>query len=1088
MPMPIVNYKNIAKLKEQWINLVLPSKEFKEELSSATEEIIEGAKAAGNEATIEGIFERVIYGLLKVIHIPFHPEKEVYVETRRHTARGKMDSRIGAVVIEYKHKSKLSSESDILSAQQQLKSYTESLSKKLKNEIVGFLTDGLSIFEQRTVDGQVVAESTKQKLNADNLLRFIQTIVSLEETALNSENLIKDFCGASYKGVLFKLARILNNILATKSTPKTSMLRIEWEELFRLAHDDQSQQKRIAQRREALSEIFGEKLDNSSLEYQGLFALHTAYAIILKLIAYRVVSDVKFGAAMQNYKALIKADTKVLRAFCSDLEDGEIFRKLGILNLLEGDFFSWYSDPNQWNEDLYNALQEILESLGRYENVSKIFSKVTVIDLFRELYEATVPQVVRASFGEFYTPFWLADHVLESSKLNEGWRVLDPCCGSGTFIIAAISRIREENKHLNKEDLLKKILNKVVGMDLNPLAVLTTRIHYFIHISDLLPDDPRELVIPVFLGDSSYVPEEIKIAGIKCLAYSLKTIKKPITIKFPMSLVNNTPRFVSLMYEYENLVRETDVKSASKLLIDSLGKNDNKPEIRHSLIDLTSQLVKLEEKKWNGIWARIITNLLTTACLNKFTNIVGNPPWVDWKNLPAGYRDKVKSLCIDKGLFSGAGQTGGINLNICALITHVAATNWLSKKGRLAFLMPKELAYQASYEGWRKSVGGASRCIMRLYDWSKAGDPFDPVKEDFMTFVIGPKEPKKDSVIPVKIFIKKRHSKGKAHSWETIKEAMENLDEHSAVAGQIIADSTIYTFAKNKDHLLKFRKIAGQCEYIGREGIEFYPQELLIFKYHKKGPRSGTVFLKNIQVQKSKYKIPQQTVLLETKFLFPLAKGKEIESFKHNYKGFIVPFPYYASEPRKPLDTKALKRESRWLLDYYRKYEKIIRAQTPFSDKIRGPNAGEFYGLARTGKYTFRDVHVAFRDNTKWRAAVITSHEMPWGEKKRLLFQNHAVSMCERVNGDGYITLDEAHYICAILNVPIVEEFILASSDTRSFKIRPPIYVPLFDFQNKDHLKLSKLSKMAYRGGKKLQELKAEAEKLYLKICGKKDI
>ena len=97
---------------------------------------------------------------------------------------------------------------------------------------------------------------------------------------------------------------------------------------------------------------------------------------------------------------------------------------------------------------------------------------------------------------------------------------------------------------------------------------------------------------------------------------------------------------------------------------------------------------------------------MTTACLNKFSNIVGNPPWIDWKNLPEGYRNRIKSLCIDKGLFSGSGRTGGINLNICALITHVAITNWLSDDGKLAFLMPRELAYQSSYEGWRRSLVG----------------------------------------------------------------------------------------------------------------------------------------------------------------------------------------------------------------------------------------------------------------------------------------------------------------------------------------------------------------------------------------------
>jgi len=999
-----------------------------------------------------------------------------------------MDSRIGAVVIEYKHRSKFSSSSDVAAAQKQLQDYTTALSKGLNNEIVGFSTDGLSIYETRALKGQVVSRSGKQQINPTILLRLIETVVSLEQTALTSENLIKDFCGHGYQGVLFKVAKILDNILINKATPKTNMLRFEWEELFRLAHDDQSQQKRIEERRKSLSEMYSKKLTDAVSEYRSLFALHTAYAIILKLMAYRVVSDIQFGSVMQNYKSLIQADGAVLRAFCSNLEDGEVFRQLGILNLLEGDFFSWYCDQNQWNDDLANALQNIMEILGRYEDISKIFSKVEAMDLFRDLYEATVPQVVRASFGEFYTPFWLACHVLQSSNPKGRWRGLDPCTGSGTFIIAAISRIREENKHLNKTELLKEILDRVVGIDLNPLAVLTTRIHYFIHISDLLKTDLKELVIPVFLGDSSYVPEEVEIAEIKCLSYNLRTKKNPISIKLPVSLVKDTPKFVQLMYTYETLVKEMDSTGASNLLISALNTDSNKEDIKNQIIGLTNQLIELEEKKWNGIWARIITNLLITACLEKFTNIIGNPPWVDWKNLPTGYREKIKSLCIDKGLFSGAGFTGGINLNICALITHVAATNWLEKDGILAFLMPKELAYQASYEGWRKSVGGPGRGLLNFYDWSKAGDPFDPVKEDFMTYVLGPERPNSPSlaVVPTKIFNLKKGAKGKSHSWKTLNEALASLNSVDAVAGRVIPGSTTYTFAKNEGHLLKFQKIAGKCEYIGREGIEFYPQELLIFTFVKSGPRPGTVIVKNVQVKKSKYKIPEQKVLLETKYLFPLAKGKEIDYFNHKYEGLIVPFPYEPSDPRKPIDTKKLSKHSPLLLAYYKKYEKIIKAQTAFSDKIRGPDAGEFYGLARTGKYSFQNIYVGFRDNTKWRASVITSKQMPWGERKRLLFQNHAVSMCERANGAGFINPDEAHYICAILNAPVVEELIYASSDNRSFKIRPPVFIPIFNPSNPLHVKLSTLSKQAHKQVGPLESLKQEIEKTYLTICDKK--
>lgn len=1084
----------MKKLKQKLIDFALSSEEFREELLRISEEIASFAASAPNEATVEGTFERILYALLKDIGIKFHPEKEVGVETRRHTRKGRMDSRIGALVIEYKHHSRLRSQRDVKAAIQQIEGYISSLSKSSDCEIIGFVTDGLFLYEVRAVAGKYFGPSGRCKIDHRSLLRIIKCIVSLEQAALTAGNLIRDFCGKTYGGVLFDLARILNGILKTKATTKTDMLMKEWEALFKLAHEDQSQQKRIQERRAILSDIFKDKLGDALSEYRTLFALHTAYAIVLKLIAYRVVSDLQFGEPLKNYKSMINADAQDLLVFCAELEDGEIFRKLGILNLLEGDFFSWYADKRQWNDELAIALRDILEILGRYESVSRIFSEKEAIDLFRELYEATVPQVVRASFGEFYTPFWLAQHVLESSELNRGWRALDPCCGSGTFVIAAISLLRKQMKSLSEREKLTQILDRVVAIDLNPLAVLTTRIHYFIHISDLLTSEVSNLVIPVFLGDSSYVPNEIDVGGVKCLKYELRTLKDPIFAEFPKSIVEDIPGFVQLMYQYEKYVKNKEESAATALLVNVLHIADRKPEVIEKIEILTERLIELEKKKWNGIWARILTNFLVTACLKKFSNIIGNPPWIDWKNLPAGYRERIKTLCIDRGLFSGAGRTGGINLNICALITHVAATNWLSADGRLAFLMPKELANQASYEGWRRVVGGDGKDILCFYDWSKAGHPFEPVKEDFMTFIIGNREEGKRKpirslrTVPLIQYIKKSGNKSGAHSWADIDEAMLYLEKHTMVAGQVIPASTIYTFAKDVSHLKKFKKIAGECSYKGREGIEFYPQELLIFKFMSegKGRAKGSVFLKNIQVKKSKYRVFEQKTLLETEFLYPLVKSTSIDCFSHNWEGIIAPFPYVMDNPKKPVDKDVLRREAPLLLDYYERHESVIRQQTHFSDKIRGNDAGEFYGLARTGPYSFLDVYVGFRDNTKWCAAVITSQDMPWHERKRFVFQNHAGSMCERTDGSGYIGLQEAHYICAILNAPIVAEFIYASSDNRSFKIRPPIYVPKFNKHNEKHVELAKISHILHQSRDTLEIALKKIEEIYLELCEKR--
>jgi len=93
-------------------------------------------------------------------------------------------------------------------------------------------------------------------------------------------------------------------------------------------------------------------------------------------------------------------------------------------------------------------------------------------DIFGDLYANLFPAAARKQLGEFYTPTWLADHLLTLAGLDEAIaggkniRVLDPACGSGTFLLAASRRM------LTAGMSPEQVAQCVVGFDLNPLAVL----------------------------------------------------------------------------------------------------------------------------------------------------------------------------------------------------------------------------------------------------------------------------------------------------------------------------------------------------------------------------------------------------------------------------------------------------------------------------------------------------------------------------------------------------------------------------------------------------------------------------------------
>ena len=230
--------------------------------------------------------------------------------------------------------------------------------------------------------------------------------------------------------------------------------------------------------------------------------------------------------------------------------------------------------------------------------------------------------------------------------------------------------------------------------------------------------------------------------------------------------------------------------------------------------------------------------------------------------------------------------------------------------------------------------------------------------------------------------------------------------------------------------------------------------------------------------------MPVTDILLETKYLHPMIKGKDVTPFHVEWNNYIVPFPYEVENPRVPIEMGRLSSLAPKLAEYYNKNKKMILSQTEYNEKIIGNRDADFYALARVGEYSYATNYVVFRDNTKWAAAVISEVNTQWGGFKRPLFQNHAVSICEDEDGN-FITLDEAHYICGILNSNYVYEYMMNSSDSRSFPIRPRVKIPKYDKTNKRHKEISDLSKLAherYQNQMEISKIKSQIDLLYMQI------
>jgi hypothetical protein len=141
-----------------------------------------------------------------------------------------------------------------------------------------------------------------------------------------------------------------------------------------------------------------------------------------------------------------------------------------ILNLLQiPSYLSW----------IFN-IPEIIEQLDHICHEYKNY-KIIPIDLFFEIYQTLLFDNTRHQMGEFYTHSQLAEMMVKESYQLHSF-VIDPACGSGMFLLSISSYLQTLKL---SEDARFKALNKIYGMDRNPLACIMARTNLLLQNFDL---------------------------------------------------------------------------------------------------------------------------------------------------------------------------------------------------------------------------------------------------------------------------------------------------------------------------------------------------------------------------------------------------------------------------------------------------------------------------------------------------------------------------------------------------------------------------------------------------------------------------
>lgn len=125
-------------------------------------------------------------------------------------------------------------------------------------------------------------------------------------------------------------------------------------------------------------------------------------------------------------------------------------------------------------------------------------------DVLKTLHHHLFPLKLRHAFGETYTPDWLAEHLLNRLEYDGTTRLIDPACGSGTFLALAVHRMKAQGLGLDE------ILKTFAGIEISPLAVLSAKVNLILSLRDELYEQPNALnQLPIYHADALLSPPDV---------------------------------------------------------------------------------------------------------------------------------------------------------------------------------------------------------------------------------------------------------------------------------------------------------------------------------------------------------------------------------------------------------------------------------------------------------------------------------------------------------------------------------------------------------------------------------------------------
>ncbi len=412
-------------------------------ISTETEAILRDlAKRPANHDNIKATFKELLVR-------EFGMERGALdFEVRAPVIAGRLDALVGRTVFEAK-RDLMAEWADI---ERRMPEYLADREREYGEPFVGIGSDGYRWVALELRDGalQRITETTLDPEKGEAFLAWLDGVIALKAGLPTNSLTIRAELGQG--SVAFR--RVDRELRAAwerlKDDPAQALKRQLWADLLKL--------------------VYGREVQSDGLWFQ-----HTYLVIVAKCVALAVM-------------VLYEEDPERMLS-------GRAFTDAGIHGAVESDFFDWVIGDTGGEK----LVRLVMAHVRRFR-LQEVDS-----DVLKILYESLIDRDERHGLGEYYTPDWLAAKVVRHAVNDPvAQRVLDPACGSGTFLFHAVRRFIAEAEEggMAKTERAAEACAHVMGLDIHPVAVIIARVTYLLALAPALVGRVGSLSIPVWLGDA----------------------------------------------------------------------------------------------------------------------------------------------------------------------------------------------------------------------------------------------------------------------------------------------------------------------------------------------------------------------------------------------------------------------------------------------------------------------------------------------------------------------------------------------------------------------------------------------------------